>query len=120
MKPLCGFCGGHHYVEEPHPGEAVREALAKLRETEPPRSEIEVGRKTFAEAREQVASVTKPAVTSPVTPPSEPDEARVTPPPGSVTSPSSVTKEQAWRERNRDKVREANAKRQRAYRERQP
>lgn len=31
MKPLCGFCGGHHYADEPHPSEAVREALAKLR-----------------------------------------------------------------------------------------
>ena len=55
MKPLCGFCGGHHYSDEPHPGEAVREALAKLREMEPRVSAIEVGRKTFAEAREHVA-----------------------------------------------------------------
>ena len=54
MKPQCGFCGGHHYADEAHPGEAVREALAKLRRTEPPVSEIEVGRKTFAEVRERV------------------------------------------------------------------
>lgn len=30
VKPLCGFCGGHHYSDEPHPSEAVREALTKL------------------------------------------------------------------------------------------
>lgn len=63
MKPLCGFCGGHHYPEEPHPGEAVREALAKLRETEPPVSAIEVGRKTFEEVR--VATKVEPPVTPP-------------------------------------------------------
>ena len=99
VKPLCGFCGGHHYESEEHPEEAVRAALAELRRTEPAESEFAVGRRTIAEVREHVKSS--------VTPPSEP-----------VTSPG-VTKEQAWRERNRDKVREANRERQRAYRERQ-
>ena len=114
MKPLCGFCGGHHYVEEPHPGEAVREALAKL--GEPSVSAIEVGRKTFQEVQERV---TKPPVT--VRP--EPAEAPVTvhpEPERTVTAPKrTVTRNRAWEAKNRDKVREANADRQRAYRARQ-
>ena len=85
MKPLCGFCDAHHYVEEPHPAEAVREALAKLRATESflggRMSAIEVGRKTFAEVRE--ASVTEP----PVTPPLEPE-----PVTKSVVTKATVTK----------------------------
>ena len=95
MKPLCGFCGGHHYVEEPHPGEAVREALAKLRE--PAVSTIEVGRKPFAEAR--VASVTESPEPEPVT--------------KSVVTKATVTKG-----RPRIEHPSAEALRRRAYRER--
>ena len=109
MKPMCKFCGAHHDAVEPHPAEAVREALRELRRTEPKVSAIEVGRHTFEEVREHVGSVTKPQpVTSPVTSP----EPVVTSPSAPVTSPGSVTKEQAWRERNRDQVREADRKRQ--------
>ena len=112
MKPTCKFCLAHHDADEGHPPEAVRAALAELRRTEPKVSAIEVGRKTFEEAREQVAGVTKPQpVTSPVTSPEPPVTVHVTSP-QPVTSPSSVTKEQAWRERNRDQVREADRKRQ--------
>ncbi len=116
VKPLCGFCGGHHYAEEPHPGEAVREALAKLRETEPPVSAIEVGRKMFAEVRERV---TKPPVT--VHPEPEP----VTESPAAVTEKAVVTesplpKVAVLRKRGRPKKAGAlsRAEIQRAYRER--
>ena len=107
MKPTCKFCGAHHDAVEPHPPEAVREALAELRRTEPKVSAIEVGRHTFEDVRE---SVPKP-VTSPVTSPEPPVTVHVTSPPP-VTSPGSVTKEQAWRERNKDRVRGADRKRQ--------
>ena len=98
VKPVCGFCGGHHYVEEPHPGEAVREALAKL--TEPPESAIEVGRKTFA--RERVAESPDAAL------PSEPEP---------VTK-SVVTKATVTKGRPRIEHPSAEALRRRAYRER--
>lgn len=100
MKPLCGCCGGHHYPEEPHPAEAVREALAELRRTEPPVSEIEVGRKTFAEVRGRVTET--PAVTpEPVTKAPVPRD----------ESPESVTK-------GRPRQYASRAEQQRAYRER--
>ena len=102
MKPLCKFCRGHHDTDEEHPEEAVREALAELRRTEPRVSAIEVGRKTFAEVRE--ASVTEP----PVTPPSEPEP---------VTK-SVVTKPTVTKGRPRIEHPSAEALRRRAYRER--
>ena len=119
MKPLCKFCGGHHYEGEEHPEEAVREALAELRRTEPAESEFAVGRRTIDEVKQHVERVTGPPVT--VRP--EPVEAPVTvhpEPQRTVTAPKrTVTRNRAWEAKNRDKVREANADRQRAYRARQ-
>ena len=65
MKPLCGFCGVHHYGEEPHPGEAVREALAKLRaEPEPGLGQMPGHEPRVTETREP-EPVTKSVVTKP-------------------------------------------------------
>ena len=101
MKPTCKFCGAHHDAVEPHPAEAVRAARAELRRTEPKVSAIEVGRKTFEEARGRVASVTEPRQEpEPVTePPIE--EAVLRNPKG-----------------GRPRAHSTNAERQRAYRER--
>ena len=109
MKPLCKFCGGRHDTDEEHPEEAVREALAELRRTEPPVSEFAVGRRTLEEVREHVERVTKPPVTSPepvVTPPSEP-----------VTK-ATVTKSVVTKGRPRIENPSAEALRRRKYRER--
>ena len=109
MKPTCKFCRAHHDAVEPHPAEAVREALAELRRTEPKVSAIEVGRKTFQEAREQVASVTKP---QPVTSPEPPVTVHMEPE-RTVTEPErTVTRNRAWEAKNQDRVREANRERQ--------
>ena len=103
MKPLCKFCHGHHDPGEEHPEEAVREALAKLREgKKPEESGFAVGRRTIAEVREHVEAVTKL--------PPERDE---TPEPVTklpAASPS-VTKGRPRRYASR-------AEQQRAYRER--
>ena len=112
MKPTCKFCLAHHDADEGHPAEAVREALAELRRTEPKVSAIEVGRHTFEDVRERVA---KP-VTSPVTVHPEPVEAPVTvhlEPERTVTEPErTVTRNRAWEAKNQDRVREANRDRQ--------
>ena len=105
MKPTCKFCAAHHDADEPHPAEAVRAALAELRRTEPKVSAIEVGRKTFQEAREHVEA---------------PRHVTKAPPIGNVTAPSgNVTavaerraKQAAWEAKNKDRVREANRERQ--------
>ena len=67
MKPLCKFCGGRHDTDEEHPEEAVREALAELRRTEPPVSEFAVGRRTIAEVRERVTKAPEPVTKATVT-----------------------------------------------------
>ena len=105
MKPTCKFCAAHHDAVEPHPPEAVRAALAELRRTEPKVSVIEVGRKTFQEAREHVAPVTKPPAPRYVTP--EP----VTKPPIEATV---LRNPKGGRPRSHS----TSAERQRAYRER--
>ena len=105
MKPTCKFCLAHHDAVEPHPPEAVRATLAELRRTEPKVSAIEVGRKTFQEAREHVEA---------------PRHVTKAPPIGNVTAPSgNVTpvaerraKQAAWEAKNQDRVREANRERQ--------
>lgn len=67
MKPLCGFCGGHHYGEEPHPSEAVREALAKLRAGPEPGPGFGVGHDPTESPPVTVRSEPEPVTKSVVT-----------------------------------------------------
>ena len=69
-KPLCKFCRAHHDADAGHPAEAVREALAELRRTEPRESEWAVsGRGGVSKVMEAKPPVTEPVTKSVVTKP---------------------------------------------------
>lgn len=117
---ICPICESEHGEHEPHPAKALDAALVRLhewqaandarlrRETRQPGHDprlvtdapgsLRVGVTLPEPVTETLSNATKASVTLP-----SPD-------------PGSVTKQQAWRERNKERNREANRARQRAYR----